>query len=134
MPLPGAYRSTQVPKFEYEAWASVLSVAPTVMASASRAGDWRQALRLSLPAATAYVTPEAIEAFTALSSVLPASPPRLMLATAGLTACWVTQSTPAMICEYEPLPWQSRTRTETSCTSLAMPYWLPPTVPATCVP
>src|SRR5690349_17651875 len=104
------------------------------MASASRAGDTVQASVLSLPAATAYVTPDAIEFLTAVSSVLPAGPPRLMLATAGRTACAVTQFTPAMICEYEPAPVQSSTRTATRLTALATPYVLPPTVPATCVP
>jgi hypothetical protein len=43
------------------------------------------------------------------------------MATAGFTAFLVTQSTPAMICEYEPPPEQSSTRTATSLTSLATP-------------
>ena len=80
-----------------------------------------QAFLLSLPAATAYVTPAAIERLTAASSDVLAAPPRLMLATAGLTAFLVTQSMPAMIAEYEPLPLQSSTRTATSLTSLATP-------------
>ena len=49
---PGAKVSTQVPKLEYDARASVRSVAATVRAAAARAGDWVQALTLSLPAAT----------------------------------------------------------------------------------
>ena len=57
-----------------------------------------------------------------------------MLATAGGRACAVTQSMPAMIAEYDPLPPQSSTRTATSLTSLATPYVEPPIVPATCVP
>jgi hypothetical protein len=50
---PGALRSTQVPKFEYEASESALVVAPTVTASAVRAGEDLHALWLLLPAATA---------------------------------------------------------------------------------
>ena len=37
--LPGAKISRQVPKFEYEARASVLVVAPTVIAAPTRAGE-----------------------------------------------------------------------------------------------
>ena len=39
MLLPGAKRSTQVPKFENEERASVIVVEPTVIALATRAGD-----------------------------------------------------------------------------------------------
>ena len=39
MELPGAKRSRQLPKFEYDARASVLVVAPTVIADAARAGE-----------------------------------------------------------------------------------------------
>jgi hypothetical protein len=72
-------------------------VAPTVIAAGTRAGDWVQAFtglpKMSpLPAAMAYVTPELIELFTALSIVVFAPPPRLMFATAGLIAFAVTQS------------------------------------------
>ena len=37
--LPGAKTSRQLPKFEYDARASELVVAPTVMADAARAGE-----------------------------------------------------------------------------------------------
>ena len=57
-----------------------------------------------------------------------------MLATAGEPWFWVTQSTPAMTPAFEPEPEQSRTRTAWSVTCFAMPYVVPPTVPATCVP
>jgi hypothetical protein len=80
------------------------------------------------------VTPEAIDLVTAALSAELSEPPTLMLATAGLTACAVTQSMPPMIAEYEPEPVQSSTRTPTSLTSLATPYVRPPTVPATWVP
>ena len=50
---PGANRSTHVPQFENDARASVLVVAPTVIASGTRDGEPLQALAFSLPAATA---------------------------------------------------------------------------------
>src|SRR5215467_16204885 len=56
MLLPGAKISRHVPKFENDARASVVVVAPTVMALAARAGDELQALALLFPAATAIVT------------------------------------------------------------------------------
>ena len=79
------------------------------------------------------MTPDAIDSATASSSGWYTLPPRLMLATAGLIAFAVTQSTPAITCEYAPLPSQPRTRTDTIVTPLAMPYVFPPMVPATCV-
>jgi hypothetical protein len=39
MPEPGAKMSRQLPKFDHDARASVLVVAPTVMAEAARAGE-----------------------------------------------------------------------------------------------
>ena len=53
MSEPGAKISTHVTKFEKNERASVLVVAPTVIALATRAGEKLQALKLSLPAATA---------------------------------------------------------------------------------
>ena len=67
------------------------------------------------------MTPDAIELLTALSIVADVPPPRLRLATAGLIACAVTQSTPATTCDTRPLPEQSSTRTETTLTFLASP-------------
>src|SRR5436305_11737632 len=131
---PGAKMSTHDPQSENDARWSLLSLAATVMASAVSAGETVQASVLSFAAATTYVTPEATEARTASSSARSAGPPRLRLATAGLTAFAVTQSIPAMICEYDPLPEQSSTRTPTNCTLLATPKVAPPMVPATCVP
>src|SRR5689334_17283432 len=64
---PGAKMSTQVPKLEKDARRSDRSVAPTVMAAGSRAGDSLHASWLSLPAAATYVTPDAMDALTALS-------------------------------------------------------------------
>src|SRR6476469_4635985 len=104
---PSAKMSTQVPNFENDARASVLVVAPTVIACGVRAGDCVQASAFELPAAMAYVTPLAIDDCTDCSSVVVADPPRLMFATAGLTWLAVTQSTPAMTPETVPLPAQS---------------------------
>src|SRR3954464_15097477 len=100
------------------------------MASGTRDGDWVQASVLLLPAAIPYCTPDAIERWVASSRAGSASPPRLMLATAGFTAFAVTQSTPATTCAVVPEPLQFRTRTAHSVTFFAIPNVLPPTVPA----
>ena len=50
---PGAKMSTQVPKLENEERASVLVVAPTVLAVATRAGELLHAFAFELPAAMA---------------------------------------------------------------------------------
>lgn len=78
IPEPGAKKSTQVPKFEYDARPSELVVAATVIADGSRAGDVLQASTLLLPAATTIVTP-ALTAFrTAVAPPpLPAGTPKL---------------------------------------------------------
>ncbi len=133
---PGANRSRHVPKFEKDERASVDVVAPTVSASGVRPGESLHAFAFALPAASEYVTPSAIEVFTAWSSAEDGEPPRLMFATAGVPAAWlfVTQSIPAMTPEVVPLPLQSSTRTPTRRALLATPYVAPPTVPATCVP
>ena len=107
---------------------------PTVIASATLAGEEVDALAFALPAAIEYVTPEAIELRTALSSAVDTPPPRLMLATAGLMRLAVTQSTPAMTPDVEPEPLQLSTRTANKRTLLATPYVDPPIVPATWVP
>ena len=53
MEEPGAKMSRHGPKFENEARASVVVVAPTVMAAATRAGEKLQALVFEPPAETA---------------------------------------------------------------------------------
>src|SRR4051812_25115754 len=53
MLCPGAKMSTTLPKFENDARASLIVLAPTVMASPTRAGDEVVALVFELPAATA---------------------------------------------------------------------------------
>jgi hypothetical protein len=50
---PGAKMSRHAPKFEKDARASLESVAPTVMAAVTSAGEVLQALALLLPAAMA---------------------------------------------------------------------------------
>jgi hypothetical protein len=110
-PLPGANTSRHVPKFENDARLSDEVVAPTVMAAVTRAGEELHALALLLPAAMEYVTPAAMELFTALSMDVEALPPRLMLATAGLTWFRVTQSMPAITPDSVPEPLQLSTRT-----------------------
>jgi hypothetical protein len=68
---------------------SLVSVAPTVRAVVTRAGETLQAScplpkMLPFPAAIAYVMPEAIESRTAWSREALAPPPRLMFATIAL--------------------------------------------------
>src|SRR5688572_21605540 len=58
MLMPGAKRSTQVPMFAHDGLVSVLSVALTVMAAATRAGEvlqafWAKRPKKPLPAAMA---------------------------------------------------------------------------------
>jgi hypothetical protein len=72
------------------------------------------------------VIPAATELVTAVSSVLEAPPPRLMLATAGVTWFCVTQSIPATTPDVVPAPVQSRTRTGWIVTFLATPCVVPP--------
>src|SRR5690349_2571072 len=86
MLLPGAKMSRHVPKFENEARASLIVVAPTVIALGTSAGEVVHASTLLLPAAIAYVTPSLMELVTAVSSAEERPPPKLMLATAGWPA------------------------------------------------
>src|SRR4051794_21298549 len=92
---PWPKMSRQDPMLEKDARLSLMSVAPTVNADGALAGEVLQASApLSLPAATAKVTPEATALATAWSSAALAPPPRLMLATAGWMAWAVTQLMP----------------------------------------
>ncbi len=66
MSSPGANTSTQVPKLEKKERSSVSGpLAATVIASAVRPGEPKHASVLSLPAASAKVTPAAIALRTA---------------------------------------------------------------------
>ncbi len=135
---PGANRSTQAPWFENGARRSAASVAPTVRACGTEAGDPPQAFLPSLPAAATKVIPEATTRRTAASRARLRLPPMLMLATAGLrgarAASRTTQSRPLIMADRRPSPRQSATFTATRETPLATPNVFPPTVPATCVP
>ena len=99
VPTPGAQMSRQEPKLEKLAFASVMSVAPTVIADAARAGEKSHALLLEFPAATTTTIPSATAAATASSVALFAPPPRLMFITAGVPAWWweIAHSMPATI-------------------------------------
>ena len=119
---------------EKEARLSLLSLAPTVIASTVRAGDVLHAVTFALPAAMTKTTPRPIALRTAVSSEVLAEPPRLILATAGRTRFWATQLMPAMTPEVLPDPVQPSTRTACRVTPLATPKVEPPTVPATWVP
>ena len=50
--LPGAHTSTHDPKLEYVGFFRPVSMAPTVIASLTRPGEYRQASRFRLPAET----------------------------------------------------------------------------------
>src|SRR3989475_12484243 len=73
---PGAYASTQVPQFEYDAFASVFSEAATVNTPLAPAGDALHASASSFPPAPAGNTPQLQKFVTAaLSAAEPAPPP-----------------------------------------------------------
>ena len=110
--------STTLPKFENDDRASLLVDEPTVIASATRAGEEFAALVFELPAAIAYVTPDVDRVSHRGIERRRGPPPRLMLATAGLMRFSVTQLTPEMTPEFEPDPLQLSTRTAYSVTPL----------------
>ena len=124
MSTPGAKRSTHDPRLENDARRSSRSVAATVSAVGSRAGEESQASSSSLPAATATVTPSSMRPRIAASTFSPAGPLRLRFATAGVPWRWsrAAQSMPAITPEVSPPPSQSRVRTATSATAGATPY------------
>ena len=91
------------------------------MTSSYAAGTWLRASSDSLPAATAYVTPAAVERQIAWCSASPPVhelsdplPPRLMLATPMPSAVLlaVTQSMPQTMLDHDPEPALLSTRTE----------------------
>ena len=131
---PGAYTSTQLPKFENDDFASLIVDDATVVAAPALDGEKLHALALLLPAATAMNTPAFDRLVVAVLSDEEKPPPSDMLATAGLMWFTRTQSRPAMIPEVDPDPLQLSTRTPRSIAPFATPYvWLA-TVPPTCVP
>src|SRR6266704_3687116 len=128
MDTPGAYASTQVPQFENDAFASVLSDAATVNTPLAPAGEELHASALSVPAATARKTPEFQRFVTALLSAVELDTPSDMWAAAGLWWLYVTQSTPAITSQVKPTPAPLSPRTPGSETTLATPYVAAPTV------
>src|SRR2546428_2439971 len=72
---PGAYASTQVPQFEYDAFASVFSEAATVNTPLAPAGDAVHASAPSFPPATPRDTPEVPKVVTAALSARELPPP-----------------------------------------------------------
>ena len=119
---PGANRSKHVPTFENpERW-SVIVVEPTVRALASRAGDWKHAFPLLLPAETLKVMP-ADTAFATAASRGRAEPAAEahVRDRRGNVALFRIQSTPAITPDVNPDPLQLSTRTGTMDIAFAMP-------------
>ena len=106
-----------------------------MIADAARAGELKQALRFSFPAATTTVTPALVSRCTAESSMLDVPPPKLIFKTAcdleftfcGLRIQSIPATTPAMV----PEPLHARTRTATNLAFFATPYEVPAAVDAT---
>src|SRR2546422_11454878 len=80
---PGAYASTQVPQFEYDAFASVFSEAATVNTPLAPAAEALHASASSFPAPTARNTPGFQRFVPAVVSALTLPPPRAQVGTAG---------------------------------------------------
>src|SRR5262245_42915257 len=118
---PGAYRSTQAPKFENDDFASEMVDEATVVVFAALAGDVLHASWFSFPAATATKMPDEARLFTAELSDEENPPPRLMLATAGLMPFVASQFNAEMMPDVEPEPLQLSTRTARSFTDFATP-------------
>jgi hypothetical protein len=133
MSFPGAKMSTQAPKLEKDALASISSVAPTVIAPVAEDGESKQASAPEFPAATTMTTPAATALLTAVlmdSITVPAL--RLRFATAPLLRCLccpTSQSIPARTEAALPDPEPSKTLTAIKLAFLAIPYSVPPTVP-----
>ena len=120
---PGAKMSTTLPKFENDDRASVLVLDPTVIASATRAGEEllafvirvarRNRIRHAVGDRVAHRGVERRRHAAAKAHVRDRRVP----------AAWfdVTKFTPAMTPEFDPDPEQLRTRTATSRTALATP-------------
>ena len=89
----------------YVARLSFESVAPTVMADDTKAGENEHASLLSLPAATTTTTPlvTALSMTPEKSGTAP-GPPKLMLSTDGLLPFDATWSTPENCQDKAPLP------------------------------
>ena len=117
---PGAKISTPLPKLENDERASVLVDAPTVIASATRAGEKLAALVFELPAAIAYVTPAASNCARRFERGRRAAA-QAHVGDRRADTVVVTQSTPAITPALEPDPLQESTRTAKRVTLLATP-------------
>src|SRR5256712_10036054 len=91
---PGAYASTQIPQFEYDAFASVFSEAATVNTPLAPAGDALHAPASSFPPPPARETPQVPKFVTPPFSARQLPPPRDKFATAGPLLVAVPHSTP----------------------------------------
>jgi len=135
MLTPGAKMSMQLPQLLKLALASLLDVAATVMADGANAGEYWHASAFELPAATTTVTPASVARSIAVPTKLCVPrPPKLALMTAGRRPFCTIQSTARVHQENCPPPLLLRVLTPWIVTPLATPYWVPPTVPAQCVP
>mmetsp|Transcript_8672 Transcript_8672/g.19849 ORF Transcript_8672/g.19849 Transcript_8672/m.19849 type:complete len:291 (-) Transcript_8672:704-1576(-) len=139
MELPGAKMSRHLPMLLKPDRESVEVVDPTVIASGAFAGEYSQASGTfespSFPAATTTTTPSSVAFWIALfTDASLALPPRLALMIAGFTPFETTQSMASVNHEKLPPPLSARTLTACRVASLATPYFLPPMVPAQCVP
>jgi hypothetical protein len=138
MLFPGAKISMHSPKLdslpeEKYAFESFSLVAPTVIALVAEAGDVVQASIFPFPPATTMTTPAVTALFTAvLMEVITCSASMLTFATALLErdcdSC-TTKSMPSITAPTVPLPELSKTLTEIKLAFLAIPYFVPPTVP-----
>lgn len=108
------------------ALASVLEMAPTVMAFGVEAGEWEDAFSFSLPAATTTVTPVAMVFVTAVLRAVESAPPRDMERTdlvdtpsdcALVATHWMPEMTPDVV----PEPSAARTLTATRVALLETP-------------
>jgi len=134
---PGAKTSTRLPMLLKRAILSLMSVAPTVMASLTRAGENWEESSPSLPAARTTCMPESIALRTASSRAREGLPPRERERTEGrpcARACLVAKSIPDMMVLSEPPPSRLRTLMPWRSARLATPKCAPPTVPAQWVP
>lgn len=124
MSPPGANTSTHGPTLLKEESRSSLSIDATVIASGAEAGETKQALEASLPAATTTLTPVACSVATAWFSAMERPPPSDMATTAGapsFAASCDDHSIPASTVAVVPNPLQSSTCTVTTLAALATP-------------
>jgi len=134
---PGAKTSTRLPMLLKLATRSLMSVAPTTIASFTRDGENREASTPSLPAARITCIPASIALRTASSRAREGLPPRERERREGrpcARACSVAKSIPEMMVLSEPAPSRLRTLMPWRRARLATPKCAPPTEPEQWVP